>query len=242
MIKGVVARALTELDRGAFNEASMLTAVSRLSTPETLSSIIQTLLARPQQLASELPTAIAHANGFIKLVLATDGHSQIRLHLWPNSKPARPQIVENAHNHRWSFATKILHGSYTETTYAIKSGNDYARYSYSHEKDVIDYQLSPVEVCGLDTMGIATYTRDSTHWINPEVVHRVSPTDPRQFTATFLIVAPAKRQSTDVFVSQGSGNAVGYTRHRPLTNEEIADHLVILADTLGLSLSSERAI
>src|ERR1700722_3657503 len=113
MINGVLASALTELDHHGSDEASMLTAVTSLSRPETLSSIIHTLLARPQQLTSELPTAINHANGFLKLVLATDGHSQIRLHLWPTSKPTRPPIIENAHNHRWSFATLILHGSYT---------------------------------------------------------------------------------------------------------------------------------
>ena len=52
----------------------------------------------------------AHDNGFDKIVLGSHANWKLRLHVWwPDS---RHDYQENAHDHRWAFASTMIIGSY----------------------------------------------------------------------------------------------------------------------------------
>ena len=54
-----------------------------------------------------------HPNGFAKLVLAQDSRrGQVRLHVWPD-----PPTTDDIHGHAWSYASIVLTGELSETTY-----------------------------------------------------------------------------------------------------------------------------
>lgn len=67
--------------------------------------------------------ADTHPLGFIKLTLLEVAGRRVRLHVWPrNAEPA-----QDCHNHRWSFVSLPLWGSFIDTRYAVADTTSHLR-------------------------------------------------------------------------------------------------------------------
>jgi hypothetical protein len=234
MSSRVLEEMTTELRRVGGSPAAMLALVQSIADPERMRSLVDLVLTDDQAAEGIAEASLQHANGFQKIVLAGGG-PQIRLHIWQPRTPDQAAVLENAHNHRWAFATAILVGCYTASTFAPIPGNSYSwqRYAPGHSK--LDYSLSDLGTSDLDTLGVARFDKGSSYWIHPSVVHRVSLSEPSVLTATVLVVGEYSAPTTDVFIPKRTATpSVGQRPHLPLSMKDIRDSLSSLSDHLLL--------
>jgi hypothetical protein len=200
-----------------------------------LSSALLKIVASPSDLAQVGVRSLQHANGFSKLVLAEGNRRQVRLHIWDNENlPGHARPLENAHNHRWPFATLLLAGAYTATTFQPSEGDAYAWHKYAPSKTPVAYELDLAGTCDLVPVNQTTLVAGSSYWVDPTVVHRVTITPDVPLTATLVLVGRHASATTDVFVPRelGEATAVGATPHRPMDPSEVANNLRRIATEL----------
>lgn len=72
-----------------------------------------------------------HPNGFSKVVLEGSAlGGGVRLHHWPSDDGfARTYAGEDAHSHRWDFASVVICGQFSEVLYDVERGTDFVSYS-----------------------------------------------------------------------------------------------------------------
>jgi hypothetical protein len=228
-----LAVALHEVGRNKVDGAAMLGIAARLSARNTLRGVIASILRRPWGTGESGQSALYHANGFYKVVLASANGAQIRVHIW-RGDGTRTQPLENIHNHRWSFATQILCGAYNAATYDPVDGTEYTRCAYTPGEGTTEYALAAEGICDLTPTTFTVHTAGSAYWINSSVLHRVTPLDRSELTATLVIVGPARRTGTEVFVSRdATASVAGGRPHRPLGDDEVTGLLADLSVTLG---------
>jgi hypothetical protein len=224
--------ALHEIARDDVDGAAMIGIAARLSARHTLREVIASTLRQPWGAAKSGQSALFHANGFYKVVLASTGRAQIRVHIWPGNR-RWTQPVENVHNHRWSFATQVLCGAYNAATYDPADGMEYTKYAYTPGLRAAEYTLADAGICDLALTTYTTHTAGSAYWINSRVLHRVTPHDRNELTATLVVIGPARRADTQVFVSRDAAAAVvGGRPHRPLGGDEVTGLLTDLSAKL----------
>jgi hypothetical protein len=149
-----------------------------------------------------------HANGFYKISFpySQDSPVRVRLHIWPGD-----DLMDNepdAHNHKWSFVSKVLAGKLTHDVLHVSPGSgEYHHYEYKRvgrghqyiHSGIAELELRRVE----DAPGGIVYSMDA------RTVHRVRPEE-CGYTATLVVeLAPARAQ-TDIFVTHG-GKPEGVT-------------------------------
>ena len=226
---------LPALTQTSGDPRQMLALVGRLSEPESMRSLIDLTLSDDERAAKIAAASLRHANGFQKIVLTDGAGPQLRLHIWSPRASDEPNLLENAHNHRWGFATTVLVGAYTVTTFSPTPGDAYLWHRYEPARSKLDYTLTEQGAADLVVLGVATFHGGSSYWTHPSVVHRVS-ADPDAFTATLLAVAEASSSNTDVFFPRGrSGGVVGQKRHEHISAADLRASLESLGRYLGLS-------
>jgi hypothetical protein len=235
MGRGLLAKVLDELGDSRPSPEWMLDVVDRLSNRDALVEILLDTVGDTRKLAAVAASSVRHANGFQKIVLAARG-SQIRLHIWEPRVDVETCTLENAHNHRWCFATTILVGSYRATTFMPVDGESHTRYVYTPSRDPQDYHMTRMGLTDLVQTSVANYAAGSRYWVHPTLVHRVSPVVVAGMTASLLIIGPSSRASADVFAPRVSTTRpVGNDRHTPLSQGDVVRSLTNLADVLGIS-------
>lgn len=237
----VLVDALADIRRAGGDPSRMLDVVRRLSQPAAIEGIISTLLSDQACLSQVASSSVRHANGFDKIVLAkAEEGPQLRFHIWEPPSASVPRSIENAHNHRWCFATSVLVGGYTATTFAPRDGDEYRRRTYTPTDVPRGYVMSGEESTGLEPASITTYRAGSAYWISHSTVHRVSPADPASVTATLLAVGRRLTPITSVFVPRDPTiPAVGGRPHQKITPDEL--HLSLEALRALVSVRSPQA-
>lgn len=143
-----------------------------------------------------------HPNGFYKISFprSHDSPIRVRLHVWLGDAFAGQE--PDAHNHKWSFASKVLIGKVTHDVLHVRPGPGnyhhykYTRVAHGHQyvhSGTAELQLRRVEA----TPEGIIYSMDS------RTVHRVRP-DESGCTATLVVELAPARTRTDVFVANGS--------------------------------------
>ncbi len=222
------AAAVRELGRTDHGSVAMLEFLDRVAVSETLLAIVAEILADGQQISEIAGRSVRHANGFEKLVLIAAHSAQIRLHIWWPAEPGQERPIENAHNHRWSFATTLLAGAYHATAFEHQDGDGHFRFQY-HKQGIdaaSEYDLLHVGTASLVPTSVTQYVAGSSYWLDSRVVHRVSPVEHDKLTVTLVITSPPHRDNTDVFVPRETSlQVVGDTRHEPLTPADVTASL-----------------
>ncbi|HEX6469921.1 MAG TPA: hypothetical protein VF069_12560 [Streptosporangiaceae bacterium] len=232
--------ALDLLSRSDIDPGHMLGVVHRLTARPSLDLLLRRMLSDATFLADVSAMSVRHANGFDKLVLATGHGYQIRLHVWHCTEGVGGRALENAHSHRWCFATRILTGSYTAWTFVPRPGADFEHYAYSPGARVDDYAMEFVGGSNLEVTSVADHQAGSMYWLDPSTVHRVSPGDSARLSSSLLVIAPPTKQSTNVFVpvaAFASAQPVGAADHMPMTTDDVLRSLEALAVALGVFLA-----
>ncbi|MFH8566384.1 hypothetical protein [Streptomyces sp. NPDC017988] len=103
----------TDLGKVHLQNSEFLTALS--ADKEAMRELVDGVRAEPR-----LWDMCEHNRLFDKLVLhdAPDRNFRIRLHVWSNMEVAAP------HDHRWSFTTRLLTGSYDHVLYHVVEDGD----------------------------------------------------------------------------------------------------------------------
>ena len=80
---------------------------------DALKALMAEVVARTQQ--DILENSFYHPLGFDKFILLQGEHFSLRLHNFKPSTEGEPS--EHVHNHKWNFASAILHGSFVSEVY-----------------------------------------------------------------------------------------------------------------------------
>lgn len=201
-------------------QGSPLSMLENLLESGDFAKLVKTTLEDSRAFSVTLPESIQHANGFYKIILLNRAGYQLRLHVWHRS--IQYKLDENPHNHRWNFATRVLCGRYTETTFEEAEGDDYDCLSYTKQTHATTYQLSPIRRTSLRPTKVTTATEGSGYWLHKDSIHKVHRCDPSHTTATALIVEPTARHYSHVYVSRDpSRRAAADTPYRPLTESQL---------------------
>jgi hypothetical protein len=235
----VLSEVIREAENLEEDPLSLVQAVRRLATEDSLLSIIHSALDDPGRIQQIAARSLDHANGFRKLVLAHQDEIQIRLHVWDASSHAgdgkEQAPLENAHTHRWAFATILLAGSYTAMTFEPIAGSSFARHIYTSRTGGRDYELEPAGQCDLRVTTSSELSPGSAYWLSPGVVHRVSLTEPPAYTATLLIVGRQTTSRTHVFIpTDPSTSSIGSAEHMSIDETSVSESLRRLCEELHL--------
>ena len=143
-----------------------------------------------------------HPNGFFKISFprSNDSAIRVRLHVWLGDAVVDQE--PDAHNHKWSFASKVLIGKVTHDVLHVRPGpGNYHHYKYTRVAHGHQYAHSGTAELQLRRVEAAPegiiYSMDS------RTVHRVRP-DESGCTATLVVELAPARSRTDVFVANGS--------------------------------------
>jgi hypothetical protein len=179
-----------------------------LSASHDVVRLLSALRNDPKRLASAASRSYLHANGFLKIALLAGECFKLRLHLWMPSGSSLAQNNEDIHNHRWDFASHMLAGAYRYQEFApAADGTPYFAYSYRSPKSGSFYPLQAHGTEHLQCIFDAIIQPRTSYTLRAEVLHRVIGC-PDQLTATLVLQAAARRQSTEVFAMSDRGRFV----------------------------------
>jgi hypothetical protein len=156
-----------------------------------------------------------HSNGFDKISFPATAGSQVRLqlHIWP-AAAGRDSAGEppDVHDHRWSFASRVLVGSISNEAYAATPapGGRYLHYRHT-EAGARSHRLDYAGRAELVLTGVDTCRRGSTYVMPPQTLHLVRPAGGDIAATAVLELAPA-RQVTQVYVSAGRPGRDAFVR------------------------------
>lgn len=113
------------------NRAVLLQQTQKFSNKKLLTELITSSMN--QSLETIVEKSFLHPNGFDKLVLVSGNHFNIRLHNF--HPPQVMQPAETVHNHKWEFASSVLSGGYTASTFDVNCGDE-ERLHYTYTSGV----------------------------------------------------------------------------------------------------------
>jgi hypothetical protein len=151
-----------------------------------------------------LATARLHTNGFLKLTLPGSGHRDmnLRLHIW-NGEDVPDASETDAHNHRWSFASRVLTGSLVHFRLLAESIRDGEYRHYRHTFNGVTPEPS-LTYAGDSNLYIITKENillNSVYHVSSEIVHRVSAA-PGIDSATLVLEQTPRRLTTNIYAQQ----------------------------------------
>lgn len=118
----------------------------------------------------ELVQLCEHYDILDKLVLHDDPTGwRLRVHVFA------PGYFDRPHNHRWSYASRVLHGSYTHTLYGTDDGQ-------------LDMKAPHVDVAALQPRMVRTEQAGHTYTLHHSMIHAVTA---QPYTTTLVVRGPA---------------------------------------------------
>lgn len=199
-ITGILARLLADRGPDPREYAARLAALDP-------AELVAAALAGGEEVAEKLTTdSYRHSNGFDKISFPATGGSAVRLrvHIWPAGVGRGcGGLPPDVHDHRWSFASRVLVGSIVNEIYTAAPAPDGGYRHYRHtEAGARSHRLDYTGRAELALTGADTCERDCTYVMPPEVLHLVRPAGAGIAATAVLELAPV-RQVTQVYVSAG---------------------------------------
>lgn len=157
-----------------------------------LAALLQRLSSDAAGAAAVAQRSYHHANGFYKIVLAADAAFKLRLHIWFAGSDAE----ENIHDHRWWFASRVLHGELHSELYeecAGAQGREYDEYLYLGRRGDAPPQKQLLGRTRLCRAAQGVRRAGEGYVLKPGVLHRITGIGAAPATATLLCqAAPAR--------------------------------------------------
>lgn len=179
---------------------------------------------------SILQRTYIHDNGFYKIPLIKSTNFQLRIHYW--SKEIKSQSgtsKQNAHDHRWDFASYILQGSYShqklvEESSASESLNHYI---YHKANNFAGYNLQYNRLASLKVTNEDIYKKGDILNLNYEDIHRVSMK--KYPVVTLVLCGYSHRNYTNIYSCQKIDRSVRFINE--ITSDELA---IVIEDIFNL--------
>lgn len=150
-----------------------------------LRNIFEVLVQDPASAHAVALRSHFHVNGFAKIVLLRSSNRQIRLHVWPNSRP-RPD--GDIHDHRWPFTSLPLVGSFEENRYLISDEGLTTNQHICHPRAGKTWiRLSGYQSIALKQCVHAIRSKAATYYCEAGEIHQFTPLGTS--TAATLVVA-----------------------------------------------------
>jgi hypothetical protein len=155
-----------------------------------------------------------HANGFYKISFpySIDSPVRVRLHIWPGDSLIGSE--PDAHNHKWSFASKVLTGTLTHDVMKVRPGGG-EHYHYEYTRIHGGHRFMRRGKAELQVRSVEASTTGRVYAMDSRTVHRVRPAE-SAYTATIVVELAPARVTTDVFVAD---------RRKPEGVTVVAQHL-----------------
>jgi hypothetical protein len=200
------------------------------SQPSKAAELVKELLSDEEALSRCASQSYSHANGFDKIVLLVGDRPsfKLRLHIW-NSDAGMGGLESHLHNHRWSFASRVLVGEYIFEAFVPRSNaNVYHAYEYVPRDSPGSYALFPQGVTELGSALCFSVTRGVSYFMDYATIHRVNAIKP---TISMVLQGPPMTEVSSVF------------SRLPLSSEP-QDHLipVMCVETLVVKLRAAIAL
>jgi hypothetical protein len=201
------------------------------STPDLLSAVLEEIRGDKAHMAAIHRRSYWHPNGFAKLVLCTAPRYTTRLHIWPSLRPRHGDA--NPHAHRWVFASWVIAGRLSETTFAetesvTTADSVHERCEYGRDSGG-DAYLRPQRPVALVPTATAVRDAGTVYDCPAGTVHTVAPLG-SGLMATAVLQGPAASDGAAVYVRTG---VLPEHREDPLTAADLLD----LVETVQALLS-----
>jgi len=149
-----------------------------------------------------------HPTGGYKLVLASDGYDgpELRLHIWPTgSNIGREHNSYSVHNHKWSFASRIVRGSFMEQIFieSTDAANEsYDRYKFDSRVRGEEYESAFVGRRFLTRLFCGPLLAGAAYEQSSETLHSFQPST-ESLSVTLFARTRYIASHTDVYVPAG---------------------------------------
>jgi hypothetical protein len=192
---------IIQTDGSKNHSSSLVKILSVLSIKDNLAKLFNKLSSDEGMLMSVLERSYYHQNGFDKFTLINGGGGfKLRLHVWKPENITRAQ--ENIHDHRWSFASKILYGSFSTQTFNVrkKTGEHERYFSMYHPNPSEDrYHLTPYGRERLELSQDVEHKSPLLYHLPYDILHRISAINPDLGCITLMITGPADSDQCRLF-------------------------------------------
>ena len=210
-----------------------------------LISVIDEILKSDEIITRITQTSYKNITGFLKIVLvSSDKESwKLRLHIWQEDG------IEDLHNHKWDFYSKIIQGTIIQDTYTI--ANNYIDRKNSQKYSIREpISLMPQDVHGkkpcpcrdlysLKSSNNFAYLYKSSSTIISENFSYYMPYDlihtikPSQDAVTFVFTSEQVQENSNVFLLNSQYQKMEIQRYAPsITKQEIQAALINLKNKL----------
>lgn len=160
------------------------------SEPSRLSQLLDLVLN--ENLDKTLTKSFIHPSGFDKLVLLSGKNFALRVHNFHPVEVQRPS--ENVHNHRWEFASSIVHGHFVSDIFVPNEGGSETRNHYTYSKTGMSYQ----GLSGLNKVNSHTLTKGTAYYCPLQVFHSITEVAPTG-AITVMATGFANGDTTEVY-------------------------------------------
>ena len=214
-----------ELDRLAAQPQAQLSAmrefVSDPGVPDWTAETIRRILADPEHLAESAKQSHQHPLGFDSIVLEnTLPLYRARLHVW---WPQTALVIEDVHNHAWSFASRVLTGELRFTSYReTDDGMPFHHYRYRYGDQGGYGETTTVR------LGVAldACLPSSTYYsFDLNERHRVAPVKTGRPVSTLVLTGALQRDGSDVYTEKARHEAGYRLLGDPYTPDALAQLL-----------------
>lgn len=170
----------------------------RTRFPNLTGSLITHLIDDGEELAALAGRSFWHPGGFCKIVLIDPPKQdyQLRLHVWPNV--TAQERTQDAHSHRWPFASWIVAGSFSQQLLEVATNGDERMTHYTWQRDC---GPQPPRVGSFGTVSLRVKAEQllcagEIYSLPPESVHRFIVKRPG---VSLVLQGRATRDHSDVF-------------------------------------------
>lgn len=237
-VSDLLQRKLAKTSSDDRSRASALQVVSVLSQPARLVEFLESLRTSQQRIADCARISYRHPLGFDRIVLIdSEPAYMLRIHVW---WPAGTRGVEHVHNHRFGFASSIVHGGYEmEIFRPDRTGFMMDEYEESLTSGRADWKLASRGARHLRLMTNARLFPGSSYWIAADTLHRITvPVD--SCCITLFLVTAIVGSTTQVFAEPGSVPP-SLTRKNPMTSNDYNRRLDALIECCSSGKAPKRA-
>lgn len=188
-----------------------LRVLAELAPTAVLDSLIDELIEdavrNPADTLARARLSYRHPLGFqkITLLLAEPAYT-LRVHVWPPALSGT-SAPEHIHNHRFSLASRVLHGAMTMKLYVPdERGEALARYEEASGQAAKGWRLRSTGLAAVRGTADLRLAAGSDYWLAADVLHQVVPR-PEAATMTLFLETATSREpdaTTQVYAEPGA--------------------------------------
>jgi hypothetical protein len=191
---------LNQPSSGPQPPARLLEIVSAMARPHELTELLLSLSKDDQAIACCAERSFRHPLGFSKLTLVDAlPLFNLRVHVW---WPGDVTSVDHIHNHRFSFVSSVVHGTYDMQMYEYHpAGLPMTEYREEVSPE-LGWRLQYVSETQIRPLTTVRLQQGTSYILSAETLHRVKVLRTTPCVTLFLQTINSK-STTQVFINQG---------------------------------------